>query len=73
MGGLADGFVSPREGYGQVRAAAARALALDSSQADAYAMLSQAVLALELDAPRPSDSHGAPSRWIRTATSPTSR
>ena len=49
-GDLADGYVNPREGYGQVRAAAARALALDSSQALAYAMLSVAVLALDLDA-----------------------
>ena len=47
---LADAFVSPREGYGQARAAAARALALDSSQALAYAMLGEAVLALDLDA-----------------------
>ena len=50
---LADGFAPPREGYGQVRAAAAAALAVDSSQATAYAMLGYAVLALDLDA------HGA--------------
>ena len=48
--GLADGYVSPHEGYGQARASAARALALDSSQARAYAMLGFAVLALDLDA-----------------------
>ncbi|MGA2384619.1 MAG: hypothetical protein ABSG61_14425 [Gemmatimonadales bacterium] len=47
---LADGYLTPREGYGQARAAAARALALDSSQALAYAMLSWSVLALDLDA-----------------------
>ncbi len=47
---LADGFVSPREGYGRTREAAARALALDSSQALAYAMLGVAVLALDMDA-----------------------
>jgi TolB-like protein/tetratricopeptide (TPR) repeat protein len=47
---LADAFVSPREGYGQARAAAARALALDSSQALAYAMLGDAVLSLDFDA-----------------------
>ena len=50
---LADGYVTPREGYGEARAAAGRALALDSSQALAYAMLSMAALALDLDA------HGA--------------
>jgi TolB-like protein len=48
--GLADGYVPPREGYGQARAAATRALALDSSQAFASAMLGYAVLALDLDA-----------------------
>jgi tetratricopeptide (TPR) repeat protein len=47
---LADGFVSPREGYGQTREAATRALALDSSQALAYAMLGGAVLALDMNA-----------------------
>ena len=47
---LADGFVSPREGFGQARGAAARALALDSSQALAYAMLGGAVLALDMNA-----------------------
>jgi len=47
---LSDAFVSPREGYGQAREAAARALALDSSQARAYAMLGYPVLALDGDA-----------------------
>jgi TolB-like protein len=47
---LADAFVSPREGYGQARVAAARAVALDSSQALAYAMLGDAVLMLDRDA-----------------------
>ena len=47
---LADGYVAPREGYGEVRTAAARALALDSSQANAFALLGLAVLALDLDA-----------------------
>lgn len=46
---LADAFVSPREGYGKAREAATRALALDSSQALAYAMLGYAVLALDGD------------------------
>ena len=49
-GGLADGYVSPQEGYGHARDAAARSLALDSSQARAYAALGFAVLALDLDA-----------------------
>mgnify|MGYP002813269886 CR=1 FL=1 len=48
---LADGYVSPREGYGRAREAAGQALALDSSQATAYALLANAVLALDLDAP----------------------
>ena len=47
---LADGYVTGREGYGQARVAAARALALDSSQASASAMLGTAVLALDFDA-----------------------
>ena len=47
---LADGYVSPREGYGQARAAVAQALALDSLQALGYAVLAAAVLALDLDA-----------------------
>ncbi len=46
---LADAYVSPREGYGQARVAAARALALDSSQALAYATLASAVLTLDRD------------------------
>jgi TolB-like protein len=46
---LADGYAAPREGYGQARAAAEAALALDSSQAHAYAMLGFAVLALDLN------------------------
>jgi TolB-like protein len=49
-GELADGYVSPLEGYGHVRDAAARALALDSSQVRAYAALGFVVLALDLDA-----------------------
>ena len=47
---LADGYVTPREGYGQTRAAANAALARDSSQALAWAMLANAVIALDLDA-----------------------
>ena len=47
---LADGYVTPREGYGQTRAAANQALALDSSQALAWDMLANAVFALDLDA-----------------------
>ena len=47
---LADGYVTPREGYGQTRDAANQALARDSSQALAWVMLSNAVLALDLDA-----------------------
>ena len=47
---LADGYVSPREGYGQGRIAATRALALDSSQGLAEAALAAAVLALDADA-----------------------
>jgi len=47
---LADGYVSPREGYGQARVAAVRALALDSLQALGAAVLGAAVLALDLDA-----------------------
>jgi TolB-like protein/tetratricopeptide (TPR) repeat protein len=46
---LADGYVTPREGYGQTRVAANEALARDSSQALAWAMLSNAVAALDLD------------------------
>ncbi len=47
---LADGYVTPREGYGQTRVAANQALARDSSQTLAWAMLANAVLALDLDA-----------------------
>ena len=47
---LADAYVSPREGYGQARSAAIRALALDSSQALAEAVLASAALTLDLDA-----------------------
>ena len=47
---LADGYVTPREGYGQTRLAAGQALARDSSQALAWAMLANVVLALDLDA-----------------------
>ena len=46
---LADGYVTPREGYGQTRDAANQALTRDSSQALAWAMLANAVLALDLD------------------------
>jgi tetratricopeptide (TPR) repeat protein len=42
--------VSPREGYERARAAARQAIARDSSQALAYAVLGNAVLALDLDA-----------------------
>lgn len=47
---LADGFLPPRGGYGRAREAARRALALDSSQALASAVLSAVALALDLDA-----------------------
>jgi adenylate cyclase len=47
---LADGFVSGREGYARVREAARQAIARDSSQARATAMLALSVLALDLDA-----------------------
>ncbi len=47
---LADGYVTPREGYGQTRVAANQALARDSSQALGWAMLANAVIALDLDA-----------------------
>lgn len=46
---LADGYVTPREGYGQTRIAANQALARDSTQAQAWAMLSNAAV-LDLDA-----------------------
>ena len=47
---LADGWVTPREGYGETRVAANQALARDSSQALAWAMLANVVEALDLDA-----------------------
>jgi tetratricopeptide (TPR) repeat protein len=47
---LADGYVTPLEGYGQTRVAANQALARDSSQALAWAMLANVVEALDLDA-----------------------
>ena len=47
---LADGFLPPRGGYGRAREAARRAMALDSSQALASAVLSAVALALDLDA-----------------------
>jgi TolB-like protein len=46
---LADGYVTPREGYGQTRVAADQALARDSSQALGWAMLANAAV-LDLDA-----------------------
>ena len=46
---LADGFLPGREGYARVREAAHEAIARDSSQARAYAMLAVSVLALDLD------------------------
>ena len=48
---LADGYVTPREGYGQTRVAANQALARDSSNALGWAMLANAAAALDLDAP----------------------
>jgi TolB-like protein/tetratricopeptide (TPR) repeat protein len=50
-GVLADGYVSPREGYGRMRDAAQQAIARDSTLALAYAALANAVLALDFDAP----------------------
>jgi TolB-like protein len=50
--GLADGYVEGRVGYARVRDAAVQALRRDSSLSVAYAMLSDAVLALDFDAPR---------------------
>ena len=49
---MADGFVEGRVGYTHVRDAAERALRLDSTQALAWALLGQAVLALDQDAAR---------------------
>ena len=48
---LADGYVTPLEGYGQTRVAANQALARDSSNALGWAMLANAAIALDLDAP----------------------
>jgi TolB-like protein len=48
---LADGYVTPLEGYGQTRVAANQALARDSSLALGWAMLANVALALDLDAP----------------------
>jgi len=48
---LADGYVTPREGYGQTRVAANQALTRDSSLALAWAMLANVAFALDLDAP----------------------
>jgi TolB-like protein len=48
---LADGYVTPREGYGQTRVAANQALARDSTNALGWAMLANAAIALDLDAP----------------------
>ena len=68
---LADGYVTPREGYGQTRVAANQALARDSSNALAWAMLANAAAALDLDAPEAArlarrgialDAHGGWSR-----------
>ena len=47
---LADGYLPGREGYARAREAARQAIARDSSQARAYAMLALSVLALDLDA-----------------------
>jgi len=47
---LADGYVTPREGYGQTRDAANLALARDSSLALAWALLANTAIALDLDA-----------------------
>ena len=48
---LADGYVTPLEGYGQTRVAANQALARDSSLALGWAMLANVAFALDLDAP----------------------
>ena len=47
---LADAYVAPADGYRRARDAARQALARDSTQADAYAILSNAAIALDLDA-----------------------
>jgi adenylate cyclase len=49
---LTGGYVEGREGFARVRDAASQALRQDSSHALAYAMLSEAVLWLDFDAPR---------------------
>ena len=46
---LADGYEEGRVGYPQARAAAERALRLDSSRALAWALLGQAAIALDMD------------------------
>jgi serine/threonine-protein kinase len=48
---LADGYVTPLEGYGQTRLAANQALARDSLNALSWALLANAAFALDLDAP----------------------
>ena len=50
-GELADVTVAPLEGYPKAREAAHRALALDSTIADAYAALSGVAMALDQDCP----------------------
>jgi len=47
---LADAYVPPADAYRRAREAARQALARDSTQADAYAILSNAAIALDLDA-----------------------
>ena len=49
---LADGYVEGRDGYARAREAAEQALRLDSTEAVAYALLSQAAVALDADAAR---------------------
>jgi len=49
---LSDGYVEGRVGYARAREAAEQALRLDSSLAVAYAIVSQAVAALDADAGR---------------------
>jgi adenylate cyclase len=69
---LADAYVPPRDGFERARDAARQAIARDSTQAIAYAVLAQAVLALDLDAREAErlarrsvtlDPHGAFPRW----------
>jgi TolB-like protein/Tfp pilus assembly protein PilF len=47
---LADGYLPGREAYARSRAAARQAIARDTSQAGAYALLALSALALDLDA-----------------------